>query len=808
MKFDPRKITGNSLFVAISILIALITFPKINPVFANGIDPPLSWVFNYLIQGRLLLGKDIIFPHGPLAFIMYPLPMGINLWIAVGLNLIFRSAFVFSILSFRVTNNKYQLWIAILFSFILLALLDVLLIMIGLVIMGYLQYLKSHKSVWLFISFGLTVFALYVKAFVGIVCGITTIAFLGILVFEIIRRETSWKKLLFGLIPPILVLFGWFFMYGTFRGLSRYFYGMMQLAGDNSAAVSYYPYNNWWILFLVFGFMLFMLFLHVRRTFTLKYYILIFPALFAVWKYGMSREDYLHAGMYFLFIVMIVIILNLVVTHFRIITFITGIAIIFLSYLNLRNAYYFEHPVYSVSGLKTISGLLFDYLFIADTSNQASSRNIERNILNDAGKELIGQATTDIFPWDYSYIPANSLNWSPRPVLQSYASYTPWLDEENARHFRSEQAPRFLIWELRKITHDIHNGTMESIDGRYLLNDQPEAVLSIFTNYLLVLRQDGTFPVIIFEKRKLALDLIRKQIHSQTSSWNTWIDVPKLKDGILRVKTLMHRNWMGEFKSFLYKDEACYIYYMLDNDEVRMYRIVPRNAADGIWVNPLFMNAENNRIEPGVKKIMFRCSNPDMMKPKIRLTWEVMDLPNIITAESLKDVRYAKANLMLGKNQQNGNKQLLNSLNDLESAYPYWSFNPGPEKSIKAFSGTTSCKTNPESYSTSFQFPLDSLPGINQDTSWLIRVSAWINSEKRVDAILVISIERNGKSLLWKPVDLDKFVIENKTWNFAANFLELPHHLLSEKGTMLKVYVWNKGKNELYIDDMQVIIEK
>src|SRR5690554_7715176 len=55
------------------------TFPANDWSFSVGIDPPLQWVFNFLFEHNLELGKNIIFPHGPLAFLMYPLSENILL---------------------------------------------------------------------------------------------------------------------------------------------------------------------------------------------------------------------------------------------------------------------------------------------------------------------------------------------------------------------------------------------------------------------------------------------------------------------------------------------------------------------------------------------------------------------------------------------------------------------------------------------------------------------------------------------------------------------------------------------------------
>jgi hypothetical protein len=196
------------------------------------------------------------------------------------------------------------------------------------------------------------------------------------------------------------------------------------------------------------------------------------------------------------------------------------------------------------------------------------------------------------------------------------------------------------------------------------------------------------------------------------------------------------------------------------------------------------------------------------MKKEIPLSWEHIQFSTGLSIVGIKEMQYSDSFLLFGKDNSEENNCLINSLNDLESDAKFWSFNPGQEKAINAFSGTTSCKVAAESYSMSFFFPLDSLASISNDSTWLIRTSGWINSNQKLEGLMVISIEKDGQSLLWKPVELDKFVIENNTWNYACNFLEVNHNIVAEPGMKLKVYIWNKGKTPFWVDDMQVRIER
>jgi len=790
----------------LSLVLSAITFPQLNPVYANGIDPPLSWLFNTLIRGNLMLGKEIIFPHGPLAFLMYPLPEGGNLLIAMVVYFLAKGTFAFGFITATAQKNRFNQLMVILIAAILLSLLDFLLILTGIVVIGCYHFLTRRHIAWLLLVFVVSVVALYIKAFVGIVCISIIVPFFMVMIYEVIFEKRPALDLAYIPVVPALIFFTWFILYGTFQGVFRYMKGMTELAGDNSAAVAYYPDNNWWLLGLAICMSVGLFLLHSRDRLRLKIMIILLPSLFATWKYGMAREDYLHAGMLFQYLVFSIGFFLITLIHRRLLTTVAGVVIILLFFLNLRNVYYYEPVRLTFNGLGTLHNWIGNYEFHADTSRKASERHTLRNRLDPALRQLIGNSTADVFPWDYSFIPANRLNWQPRPVLQSYASYTPWLDLENARHFHSAKAPEFLIWELRKITHDIHDGTMESIDGRYLLNDQPEAMLRILSDYRLVKKQGGTFPVLLFQKRPGSLDIERKILQHDTVAWNQWFDVPSQAIGLQRLKAQIDRNTLGDLKSFLYKDEACFLYMLLENKEIRIFRIVPENAAQGLWVNPLIMNGENDRTDPLVTKVMFRNSNPGSMEAKIPVEWEWIRFQDEQGDTLQSSFPFEQVYSMFGKTYPRIRNQFLFSSNDLESEYPGWSANPSPDHSLPAYSGKTSCRLEGNTFSCAYEIPLDTLLKDSKDTSWLIRADCWALAARKCDASLVISIEKEHKPIAWKSVRVNDFMIERGEWNYVTNFLKLSREDLETGSVRLKVYAWNIGEQEIWVDDLRVII--
>jgi hypothetical protein len=798
--------TNNLLLFIIALVPAFVLFPFPASVYSNGIDPPLAWVFNYFAQGHFSLGKYIIFPHGPLAFLMYPLPVGANLWIVVSVHLALRIFMAYSLLKLATRKPIGYLVLALISAFILLAINDLLLTIVQVIILCYLNFFERRNIKWLIPALIISPVTLYIKAFAGIVSLVVTVSFFGIMVYRtIIGIESRYRLLLF-LIVPFVLLLAWVSLYGDFHGIAAFFKGMLDLAADNSAAVAVYPLNNWWWIGVALVCAVVLIAYNIKNVTLTRFAILVAPALFAIWKYGMAREDYLHTSMLFVFVLFIALVYTILSGKFRLINSILSVVIVVLFYFILQLSYYFEPFNIRTNGLQTLVTNAGQHHYFADTCNQSSAKAISRNKLDNKILDLIGNHTTDIYPWDYTYIAANHLNWQPRPVIQSYASYTRELDLLNATHFESDKAPEFIIWELRKITHDIYGGTLESIDGRYLLNDEPEALMAMLRHYGLVAKQQSVFPALVFRKRAEALKTETKTIGRTKASWNTWIDVPTNNQEILKASVQMNRSRVGKLKSFFYKDEATYVYYLLENGDIRMYRIVPKNAAYGLWISPLIINPETGEKEPAVKKIMFRSSNTAMMEDEFEIEWKQVSFTRANPITDNKDRYFNTVYSFFGITGDSSSAEVLVSQNDLDVKSAHWS--SPDETKIVSTTKNRSLKLMPGDYSVSFEFALDSLPLITGSGERIIRASVWAKAVSNAKAVFVISIEKSGKSLLWKAVDIQNFILDPESMNFVTNYAIPGKEMLQQYGLILKVYAWNTGTEPVTLDDFSVRIEE
>lgn len=61
--------------------------------------------------------------------------------------------------------------------------------------------------------------------------------------------------------------------------------------------------------------------------------------------------------------------------------------------------------------------------------------------------------SVDIYNWDQAIVLAHGLDYSPRPVFQSYSAYTPRLLELNARYLSADTAPDSILFAIQAINN-------------------------------------------------------------------------------------------------------------------------------------------------------------------------------------------------------------------------------------------------------------------------------------------------------------------------------------------------------------------
>ena len=190
----------------------------------------------------------------------------------------------------------------------------------------------------------------------------------------------------------------------------------------------------------------------------------------------------------------------------------------------------------------------------------------------------IGRASVDVMPWDIDVIAANHLNWTPRPVLQSYTSYTPYLDEMDASFLRGPGAPEYIITTLR------------TIDNRYALFEEPAAQRALLERYRAVAVDSGW--VLLRRDSNICPCQVR-ELGSMTAAAGQRVRPPDAPPGErVFVRVGLDYSIAGRAANLLVDSGAVRVKLSSAGTE-STFRLVPGTASDGLLLSAFVRNPED-----------------------------------------------------------------------------------------------------------------------------------------------------------------------------------------------------------------------
>jgi hypothetical protein len=221
--------------------------------------------------------------------------------------------------------------------------------------------------------------------------------------------------------------------------------------------------------------------------------------------------------------------------------------------------------------------------------------------------------TVDIYPWNAQLLFENKLNFSPRPVFQSYNAYTKVLEEMNFNHYNTkETAPEFVIYEFL------------AIDQRYPLFDEPKVNLCLLKNYT---------PVELFDFQERKFILLQKKT-----------DFKPLKLEKIKEYAMMTESPLAPKKEVFYEigiynsitgslvsvvDHAPELILEIKANTLSEYRTGKKLLESGLFLEQKISTTENfyslffadslAKMEK-VKFYNFKPKSPSLFKDKIKIT--------------------------------------------------------------------------------------------------------------------------------------------------------------------------------------------
>lgn len=487
MKNIKQILTTNKTPILVAFIGAFLMFPSQLHIIVNAIDSDLhfwksldpSWTIalNYSIINDLNFGKDIAFTYGPLSFLITRVAWGVNKYYFILFD-VFCFVNYFYLIYFTYKKAKVKL-IYLLFLALCILCLPInnsggySIILFFIFIFWMSLCLDNFKKIYLISPIILTILLFFIKFNTGLVTLLVLNIFIFIFYF---KSNISFKELIALVISPIALII--LLSFGLNVTLFDYIIsGFNLVKGYNE--IMYVNDNGVLILkittilvFFICAFFMFFKITNKKEIFSyLKtitpYLFLFFIGFYILYKQSFVRADKAHTEDFFKYFLFLIICINLFFNKelkslFNVLLI---TPVLFIFYLKANQ----EFSFYSVTektnklkyfkqlnGFSKISGM---YLFP------------NNNKLPDDILTIIGKSTIDTFPWNIHMLIENNLNYSPRPVLQSYSSYTKQLEELNFNFYNSEKAPQYVLYDNA------------SIDNRYPYFDESKVYALLEKKY-------------------------------------------------------------------------------------------------------------------------------------------------------------------------------------------------------------------------------------------------------------------------------------------------------------------------------------
>ena len=755
-------------------IIFLFTFPAYYAGYGAGLDPSYVWGLNWLFINDYHTLTQLTYPFGPLAFLKIPAVIGHNAFISIVFYCLFKMGFIWLMfkLSDMMKNTDKLATVFVIFIVSFFTSIDFLIIGCCLLLM-LMDYKK--KSI---IAFIISVLIAFIGLFIKLSIGISSLSIIGISVLV----HLFYSKNIIYLIKQlgIIVLIGFITGLLVFRDIGTYFHfleGAYKLSEGYGDVLSLHPNNNWLFLSLFLILMVVFPFISKGKDVKIAYLFSFFPLL-AAWKHSFIREDIYHYAILltFLFVFWGII---YVVSSKKTVTLLTASLTILLLYANMRNVNIPEYRELKkdIIGINNFREVL-DYRTFKQKMLSMSENDISKNRLSPEIQGIIGTASVDIYPWDFSYIAANNFTWKPRKTLELGASTSRWASEKASENYLlKEESPQFVLFHLE---NDYSGGKLGSIDNRHILNDEPLVIHNLLNNYTLLVKTDK---FLLFKRNTSSQfnDIYLDDI--QDCTFGEWIDIPNNADEIIRLNVFSGNTFLGKINKMFYKETAYFVDYQFEDGIILTYRYIPQTAIDGLWCNPFIRYSNTDVKESKVVKVRFRNANPLFVKKLLRT-----QIQHIKIKSDLQDSTEID-NLLFHKSITPSKEIIVEMLQQSDNEL----------SKTAGFSNIV----EKNGYSFTYEIDLDSL--FQTTEADYLTVEANVRTVNYYcNAGLVICAE-NTKEDFWA-ASYPLYSISKNMWHYSY----LSKSIKREQHTsgVLKIYVFNYGKTPVYIDDFRVRITK
>ena len=634
--------TGRSVFAARVLWVLTVSFVSLPPPLVvadfQGDRFDASWLIGLVLAVRdhLHWGSQVIWTYGPLGYIDHPVFVFFRQWfIAVTLTVAIQVALM-GTLAFLLSIWRTPLWMWLVLAGLLVIpssvlgapdlmclLLGVLLLIIALELAGN----PRASSVSAAAAGAILAATALIKA-TSLISGAATIA-IFILLAAVQRRRVAALASTAGFIGSFLLL--WVLAAGqNLTDIPAYVHGTLDLAGGYSAAMSLATPPGGSGLFaglgaslvLAMGISVIVLWkLGMRSGFRLM--LLLLPIVALNFKEAFVRADVGHQAIFFSVVVIVAGVLAAAAASPRMKELRMGLLPAACIAVGLSVSFLLGSGM--GMPLLQMSTTASEYRNAWTLVTNSAARNAQMTSTSAGARAFynlppdlvayLSAGTVDVIPFDIALAYGYGLAWDPRPVLQSYSAYTPYLDDTDAAHFASITGPDHVLF------------ADESIDDRYPVFDEPATFRALLQHYLPTGRSGTQFLVLSRGAQggvNPSPDGVLESGAGMPAGtvcgpFGANLAVPERPDQYTFASLRIAYSLGGTMKNTLYKPADLLIQFTVGGSTpilTQPYKLIPATAADGVFVSGYVADpnalaqAFNGLIAAPIRSLRITSANP------------------------------------------------------------------------------------------------------------------------------------------------------------------------------------------------------
>jgi hypothetical protein len=209
--------------------------------------------------------------------------------------------------------------------------------------------------------------------------------------------------------------------------------------------------------------------------------------------------------------------------------------------------------------------------------------------------DKIKKSTTDILPWEQTFILYNELNYKPRPVFQTYQAYSFYLDSLNSQFYESKLSPEFLLF------------SNHTIDTRNPFWEETYTKLAILKNYSIIDSakfSKDKFPSFYTAEDPAEILLLKRNpnkkkielINSQKIKFNSEYTIDLLPTNNIVIMNFDFKSSLqGSIRSLIFQSALVEASVLVDGVWSRKFRVFPSIFKHGVIINKSILNTNDSK---------------------------------------------------------------------------------------------------------------------------------------------------------------------------------------------------------------------